>query len=176
MADELAGVIEGCRTGSQFAQRQLYERYHRTVYRLVVRLVGKPDAADVTQEIFVRVLARIGSFRGTAAFSTWLYRVATNECLRHLGRRPRKHGPLTEEPIYGGAGPDHALEQADLLARALGSLDDRLRTVFLLREAEGLSYAEIARVLGVSTGTIASQLSRARAELQAFLRRVEQDC
>src|SRR6516164_1331160 len=87
MADELAGVIEGCRTGSQFAQRQLYERYHRTVYRLVVRLVGKPDAADVTQEIFVRVLARIGSFRGTAAFSTWLYRVATNECLRHLGRR-----------------------------------------------------------------------------------------
>jgi RNA polymerase sigma-70 factor, ECF subfamily len=174
MADDLADIIAGCQAGNRNAQRQLYDRYHRMVYRLAVRLVGSGDAMDVAQEIFLRVFSRIGSFRRQAAFLTWLYRVATNECLRHQGRRSRQMEPLAEEPICGDAGPDRLLEQADLLERALRQLNPVLRAVFLLREAEELSYQQIAGVLGVAPGTVASQLSRARAELQAYLRRVEQ--
>src|SRR5262245_17178175 len=172
--DALADIIAGCQAGQRGAQRELYERYHRTVYRLAVRIVGDRDAADLTQEVFLRVFTRIDGFHGQAAFSTWLYRITVNECLRHRSRRPREHEPLTEEPLYKAAGADHALEQADLLERALQQLEAPLRAVFLLREAEGLSYQEIADVLAVPPGTVASQLSRARAELQAFVRRIEQ--
>jgi RNA polymerase sigma-70 factor (ECF subfamily) len=174
MADDLDPIIRGCRAGDRAAQRRLYDRFHRTVYRLAARLVGVAEAADLTQEVFLRVFASVGQFRGAAAFPTWLYRVAVNECLRHLrGRRPRPDR-LAEEPADAGAGPDRVVEQADLLERALAGLAAPLRAVFLLREAEGLSYQEIAAVLGIPSGTVASQLSRARSQLQGFLRRVEQ--
>jgi RNA polymerase sigma-70 factor (ECF subfamily) len=174
MADDLVEVIAGCQAGNQDAQRRLYDWYHRRVYRLAVRMVGGGEAADVAQEIFLRVFARITTFRGSSAFPTWLYRVAVNECLRHLGRRPRQPERLVEEPVCTTAGPERSLEQADLLERALHRLDAPLRAVFLLREAEGLSYKQIAEVLAIAPGTVASQLSRARAELQAFLRVIEQ--
>jgi RNA polymerase sigma-70 factor (ECF subfamily) len=174
MADALADIIRGCQAGDRGAQRQLFDRYRSTVYRLAARLVGVSEAADLSQEIFLRVFTGIGGFRGRAAFDTWLYRLAVNECLRHLGRRGRRPRPLAEEPACPAAGPDHTLEQADLLERALHRLSAPLRAVFLLREADGLSYREIADVLGVAPGTVASQLSRARSELQAFVRRVEQ--
>ncbi len=174
MADDLAEVIAGCQAGHRDAQRRLYDHYHRRVYRLAVRMVGDADAADVAQEIFLRVFARIGTFRGASAFSTWLYRLAVNECLRHQGRRSRRLEALVEEPLSLAAGPERTLEQADLLGRALQRLDASLRAVFLLREVEGLSYKEIADVLDLPPGTVASQLSRARAELQAYLRVIEQ--
>jgi len=174
MADDLAEVIAGCQAGNRDAQRRLYDGYHRRVYRLAVRMVGSADAADVTQEVFLRVFARVVTFRGASAFPTWLYRVAVNECLRYLGRRPRKLQPLVEEPVCAAAGPERSLEQADLLERALERLDAPLRAVFLLREVEGLRYQEIADILAIAPGTVASQLSRARAELQAFLRVIEQ--
>jgi RNA polymerase sigma-70 factor (ECF subfamily) len=174
MTDNLAEVIAGCQAGNEDAQRRLYDSHHRKVYRLAVRMVGGADAADVTQEVFLRVFARIASFRGNSAFATWLYRLAVNECLRHLGRRPRQLEPLVEEPASAAPGPERSLEQADLLERALDRLDAPLRAVFLLREAEGLSYKQIADVLNLPPGTVASQLNRARAELQAFLRLIEQ--
>lgn len=175
MADDLESIIAGCRLGDPSAQRRLYDRNQAMVYRLAARIVGVQDAADVAQEIFLKVFTGLASFRGTSEFSTWLYRVAVNECLRHQRRGGRRPGPLIAEPPAPEAGPDHLVEQADLLAHALEQLDAPLRAVFLLREAEGLSYAQIAAVLGVPTGTVASQLNRARAELQAFVRRVEQD-
>jgi RNA polymerase sigma-70 factor (ECF subfamily) len=174
MVDDLPEIITGCQVGNRAAQRQLYDRFGRMVYRMAVRLVGKTDAADVTQEVFLRVFAGIGGFRAKAEFTTWLYRVATNECLRHQGRQSRQLKPLAEEPICGATGPDRLVEQADLLERALHQLNSSLRAVFLLREVEGLSYQQIAEVLRIAPGTVASQLSRARAGLQAFLRHVEQ--
>jgi RNA polymerase sigma-70 factor (ECF subfamily) len=174
MADELYDLILGCRARDAGAQRELYDRFHRLVYRLAARLVGVADAPDVTQEVFLRVFTGIAGYQGTAAFTTWLYRLTINECQRHTGRRQRRPGPLVQEPVCRAAGPQRALEQADLLERALAQLDDRLRAIFLLREAEGLSYQQIAEVLGAPPGTVASQLSRARAELQEYLRKVEQ--
>ena len=79
----LDAIVASCRKGDSVAQRALYERFHRSVYGLAVRFVGRTEAADLTQEIFLRVFAGLDSFQGTACFSTWLYRVAINECLRH---------------------------------------------------------------------------------------------
>jgi RNA polymerase sigma-70 factor (ECF subfamily) len=138
-----------------------------------MRMVGPADAADVTQEIFLRVFERIASFKGKSAFVTWLYRVASNECLRHLGRRPKNTERLSDEPICQTAGPEQTLEQADLLQEALSRLDGPLRAVFLLREVDGLSYAEIAQVLLMKPGTVASQLNRARTELRMYLLQAE---
>jgi len=174
MAGDLDDILTCCRAGDSHAQRQLYERYHRTVYRLALRLGGRQEADDLTQEIFLRIFAGLDSFRGTAAFSTWLYRVAVNECLRHRRSRPQRLAPLNSEPADPAARPDHRVEQAELLERALERLNDHLRAVFLLREAEGLSYDQIAQALAIPPGTVASQLSRARAELRTFLRQVEQ--
>src|SRR5947209_80396 len=98
MADALADIIAGCRGGDRGAQRRLYDRFAGTVYRLAVRMVGEAEAADVAQEVFLRVFARIGGFRGHSAFSTWLYRLTVNECLRHLGRRRRPFEPITDDP------------------------------------------------------------------------------
>jgi RNA polymerase sigma-70 factor (ECF subfamily) len=174
MADDLDPILRGCRAGDRAAQRRLYDRFHRTVYRLAARLAGAGEAADLTQEVFLRVFTALDTFRGAAGFSTWLYRVAVNVCLRSLrDRRPRPE-PLAQEPACPGAGPEGVVEQADLLERALAGLEAPLRAIFLLREVEGLSYSEIAGVLGVPPGTVASQLSRARSRLLAFGRRVEQ--
>lgn len=174
MADDIRQIIQGCLAGDAVAQEQLYERYHRAVYRLAVRMVGRQDAPDVAQEVFLRVFRGLHSFQGAAEFSTWLYRVAVNECLRHQRRNTHRLEPLSGDPMSGWAGPEDQAEQADLLERALQGLEEQLRAVFLLRELEGLSYAQIAAVLGVPPGTVASQLSRARAELRAFLRRADE--
>jgi len=174
MADDLPEIIAGCQVGNSSDQRKLYDRFRRMVYRIAVRLVGQTDAADVAQEVFMRVFARIGTFRAKAEFATWLYRIAVNECLRHQGRRSRSMEPLTDEPLCVAPGPHSLVEQTELLDRALSRLSSPLRAVFLLREQEGLSYQQIADVMEVPPGTVASQLNRARAELKAYLRLIEQ--
>jgi RNA polymerase sigma-70 factor, ECF subfamily len=175
MADDLASIIAGCRAGDRRAQQRLYERYHRRLYALAARMVGQADAADVLQEVFLRVFARIGNFKGKARFFSWIYRIAVNECLRNLQRRSTQVQSFAHEPVSGAAGPDRVLEQAELLERALEQLEPQLRAVFWLREGEGLSYEQIAEVLEIPPGTVASQLNRARGLLQAFLRDVARD-
>lgn len=174
MSDETSKLVADCLAGDAASQRQLYDQYYRKAYRLAVRMVGRQDAADLTQQVFLRVFTGLKGFRGQAAFSTWLYRIVINECLRHRRNPSSRTVPLTREPLSAAATPDQRLERAELLERALDQLEERLRAVFLLREAEGLTYNEIAAVLGIPPGTVASQLSRARTELRAFLQRVEQ--
>ena len=174
LANDLTEIIAGCCKGEPAWRKALYERFSSAIYGLACRMVGEQEAGDLCQEIFLRVFARIASYEGSAAFATWLYRVAVNECLRHLRERSRSPDLLTIEPVSRAVGADRLIEDADLLERALANLDDRLRAIFLLRELEELSYQEIAHVLEIPPGTVASQLSRARLKLQAYLRRVEQ--
>jgi RNA polymerase sigma-70 factor (ECF subfamily) len=174
MSEGLDGILAGCRGGDPSAQRALYERFHRMVYRLAARMNGVANAADMSQEIFLRVFRAIDSFHGSAEFSTWLYRIAINECLRRRRLRSQPMKMLIHEPASNDPEPAHCLEQGELLQKALDQLDGSLRAVFLLREVEGLSYREISAVLGMPAGTVASQMNRARRQLQAFLRRVEQ--
>lgn len=167
--DSLAVVVTACQNGDRAAQRQLYDSCHQSVFRLAVRMVGLQDAADVTQQVFLQAFRSIGQFNGRSRFETWLYRLAVNESLQHLRRNRRwRHHELDREPMDETQHGDDA-ERRELLEQALARLDPELRSIFLLREVEQLSYHEIAEALEVPEGTVGSRLNRARRELRRHL-------
>lgn len=167
---EAAAVAEACQQGDPVAQRRLYEVSHQNVYRLIVRMVGLQDAADVTQQAFLQTFRKIGQFSGRSQIGTWIYRVAVNEALQHLRKRKRRHfETLEQEPIDRSAASRENIDDKELLEQALGNLDMELRSAFLLREVEGLSYREIADALEIPEGTVGSRLNRARQELKHHL-------
>lgn len=166
-SDEL---IAAAKRGEPPAQRRLYEEHRSRVYRLMVRMVGADDAADVTQQVFLQVLRKIGQFSGQSQFTTWLYRLAVNEALQHLRRRRRAKSSSLEYDVVDRSPPRVGrCEQAELLEEALARLDSDLRAMFLLREVEGLSYQEIAAAVGIAEGTVGSRLNRARQLLREYL-------
>ena len=137
--------------------------------RLAFRLLGDGDRMDdVLQEAYVRAFRALPRFRGDSSLETWLYRIVYNACVDDL-RRHREHETLEEWDERLVAAPTEPEERLDLAA-ALASLPPELRAVVLLVDAEGLSYAEAADVLGAPAGTIASRLNRARSHLQALLK------
>lgn len=164
-------VVLRCRQGDPAAQRELYVATCGWIYRLVFRMVGRNDAEDVCQQVYLRVFTKIGGFDGKAEFNTWLYRVAVNEALQHLRRRRPTVMALDRE-IPGEDDETGGYALRELLEKALAQIDPDLRTVFLLRESERLSYREIADMLHIPEGTVASRISRARAELQTILIRL----
>jgi RNA polymerase sigma-70 factor (ECF subfamily) len=171
---DLQQILAGSRDGDRLAQRELYERFHRIVHGLAVRMAGSAEADDLTQEIFLRVFVGLSGFRGAAGFLTWLYRVAINECLRHRRAARPATDTLAFEPVSPEGAPGRRLEQAELLEDALGRLEPGLRAVFLLRHSEELGYKEISAVLGIPISTAATRLARARAELQRLLKGIVQ--
>ena len=171
MADDLNQIIAGCRSGDHRAQRSFYDHFHRRVLGLAYRIGGPQEAVDLTQDIFLKIFQGIGKFQGNADISTWVYRVAVNECLRQRRRGTVPAKTMVQEPPSHEASPGQTLELQDFLESALEQLDKPLKIVFLLREAEELSYNQIAAILGIPAGTVASQLNRARADLQAIVRR-----
>lgn len=165
----LSTVVAACQHGEPAAYQQLYESFHQDVYRLAVRMVGLQDAADVTQQAFLQVFRSIQQFNGRSRFETWLYRVAVNESLGHLRRKKRwRHHSLDWEP--GEEPPDRErAERKELLEQSLERIDPVLRSIFLLREVEGLSYRDIAEATSIPEGTVGSRLNRARRELRKHL-------
>ena len=165
-----ADLLAACRRGERRAQRELYERCHQRIFRLMVRMVGLQDASDLTQQVFLQMFRKMDQFAGDARFQTWLYRLAVNEALQHHRKHQRREfHRLTSEPI-SPQGPESAVSEArELLERALARVDPELRSVFLLREQEGLSYRDIADALGIAEGTVGSRLNRVRHELQQHL-------
>ncbi len=167
---EAAEVVEACQKGDPVAQRRLYEVSHQNVYRLMVRMVGLQDAADVTQQVFLQTFRKIGQFSGQSQFGTWIYRVAVNEALQHLRRSQRsRERTLEQEPTDRSPDSHQNVDDKELLEQALRLLDPELRSAFLLREVEGLSYSEIAETLEIPEGTVGSRLNRARRELKQHL-------
>lgn len=138
----------------------------------MLRMVGRADAGDVAQQVFLQALRRIGQFDGRARFETWLYRIAVNESLQHLRRRRRwKRGQSLEtEPLDASPPHDEQVECKELVDRALARLEPELRSLFWLREVEGMSYREIALSLDIPEGTVGSRLNRVRQELQRHLK------
>lgn len=166
----LADVLEGCRVRDRDAQRMLYERYKDRVYRLMVRLVGVEDAADLTQQTFLQLFLKIDRFAGRSHFDTWLYRLSFNEALQFLRKARRsRYSPLTYEPMSRA---HERYDDKELLEQAMALLDPELRSIFVLREIEELSYGQIAAALDIPEGTVGSRLNRARAELQRHLIRL----
>ncbi len=166
----LATTVAACQRGDQVAQRRLYDASHQNVYRLMVRMVGLQDASDLTQQVFLQVFRKIGQYTGRAQFGTWIYRVAINEALQYLRRTKRTRLRILEqEPMDRSPDSYKNVGDKELLERALGRLDPELRSAFLLREVEGLSYKEIAEALQIPEGTVGSRLNRARRELKQHL-------
>ncbi len=165
-----AGLLAGCRRGERAAQQRLYELCHRQVYGLMIRMVGPQEAADVTQQVFLQVFCKLDQFAGRSKFETWVYRLAVNEALQYLrkGKRERFQ-TLATEPTSHRQPRGQPAEHRELLERALSRVEPELRSIFLLREVERLSYREIAEATGIPEGTVGSRLNRARREMQQHL-------
>ncbi|MEZ5987681.1 MAG: sigma-70 family RNA polymerase sigma factor [Planctomycetota bacterium] len=182
---------EGRREAMEQCFRMLLVRHQERIHKLVYRYVRDPqEAEDVTQEVFVKVYRKLGSFQWDSAFTTWLYRVAVNTASDWVAKRRRRpihlsedvqvlvgpDGPETAAKGYQGpsvpAAPDARLleeERARVTRALLDELPENYRRVLVLREYEELSYLEMAEVLGCSLGTIESRLFRARARFRKLL-------
>jgi RNA polymerase sigma-70 factor, ECF subfamily len=166
----VAQIVEGCQRGDRGAQRQLYEQFATTVYRVAVRIVGAENADDVSQEVFLKAFRSIHQFAGKAEVGTWLYRITVNESLQDLRRSKSAHAaPLPSEPVDRSCSSTSRIQQQEILEFAMGSLPDDLRAILVLRETEDLSYSEISLTLNISEGTVASRINRARGELRRLL-------
>lgn len=176
-------VLARARHGELAAFEELVKMYERRVYATALRSTGSPeDAADITQEVFLKAWRAVPSFRGDSGFGTWLFRITANLCV-DLARRRRSQPqtqPLTteddtERPIHDHAPtPEEHLDNQELgreLAAALDEVSEDHRKIVLLRDVSGLSYSEIAEILKLSEGTVKSRLSRARLALREVLLR-----
>ena len=169
-------VIEACQRGDSDAFRVLFEAHKDRVYSIALRYSGNQAAAmDIAQESFLKVLGAIQEFRGEAGFESWLYRIVVNTCLDHQ-RRGRRLMPFLGELIEAvsaqGETVLHRLMRVELeddVQRIVARLSPEQRMVVVLRYTEGLSYDEIARILGCSAGTVASRLNRAHKVLERRL-------
>ncbi len=165
-------IVARAQRGDVAAFEQLYRQHVGSVLRLCWRLSGgdDDDAQARTQEVFVRAWERLDGFRGDAAFATWLHRLAVNTVLGE--RRSDQRRVLREQRAAGAKEIQAPQAQVDAgldLDRAIASLPDRARTVFVLHAIEGYSHAQIAAVMRSSTGTTKAQLHRARSLLKEAL-------
>jgi len=164
-------IIKRASAGERAAQRELYEHFRDRTYRLVRRIVGDSDADDVTQDCFLKVFAKLQSFRFESQFSTWLHRLAVNESLQHIRSRSRRKEncrPIFDEDL-GQVDGVASMENAELLETALSRIEPELRIVFELKEVDELPYSQIAEIVGIPEGTVGSRLNRARTELRDHL-------
>ncbi|MBI2914052.1 MAG: sigma-70 family RNA polymerase sigma factor [Chloroflexi bacterium] len=174
-------LIARSRQGDLDAFNRLVEHYQRPVYNLCLRMLASPQAAeDATQDAFIAAYRAIDRFRG-GGFRAWLFRIAANACYDELRRRRSRPALSLDAPAAGQRpldlphpGPplhEHAqrLELARALQQALAALPPDQRLAVILCDVQGLDYAEIARVTGVSLGTVKSRLNRARARLRSLL-------
>ena len=164
-------LVEACLGGDRCcAMQQLYEQCSDHVYGLMVRMVGRQDADDLTQHVFLTMFRKLDQFNGKSKLETWLYRLATNEALQHLRRSKRRAtARLVVEPTTNDPDRIGASEEAELLETVMSRLEPELRAVVLLKEQRGLSYQEIAVAVGIPEGTVGSRLNRARKELRQEL-------
>ena len=172
-----AAIIASVKRGDPGSREALYHRYKRRVYGLALRIVGPSDAEEVAQEAFIRIFRGLPKFRGDAALSTWIYRLAVNAALSHRSRRAGARLPIDDNQAEaGGVETQPAAEPASgdavlraRLERALAELPAGYRTVVVLHDVEGLEHEEIAAILKCHVGTSKSQLHKARARLRAIL-------
>jgi RNA polymerase sigma-70 factor (ECF subfamily) len=171
-------VIVACQHGDRDALRVLFEQYKDRVYSTALYSLSGNEAAaaDVTQQVFLKLISRINQFRGDADFATWLYRMVVNTCLDER-RKQKRLVPLAEfgsmrnsrrEPSQITRYTEHELSEH--VQAAIAELSPKLRLPILLKYIEGFSYEEIAAVLDCSKGTVASRLNRGH---KALARRLE---
>lgn len=170
-------LVDRHRYGDPAAFEEIYRRFEEMVYNLALRMSGDPEeAADLMQEIFLRVFRHLGKFRAQSSLKTWIYRVALNHCRSRLARRRQRPLPLEQEVEERIRDPERSPEEKAmagdaerLVSRALTQVKPAFREAVILRDLEGLSYQEIARVLRVRVGTVRSRIARGREQLRQLL-------
>src|SRR5688500_12713744 len=173
---ELAQVAS---RGDMAAFEEIYRRHHRRVYSICLRMLqNASEAEDLTQDVFIQLYRKIGSFRGDSAFTTWLHRMTVNQVLMHFRKRTVKFEKTTEEgetpdQVVPGSGNPFKMQVVEKLAleHAIEQLPDGYKNVFVLHDVEGYEHEEDARILGCSVGTSKSQLHKARLKLQKLLKK-----
>jgi len=192
ISTEDAALVADLKAGSEDAFGILIAQYHQPLYSLIARSLDDPaDAADITQEVFIKVFRSIRSFHGDSSLRTWLYRIALHEASnqrRWWSRHKRQeitidssigsHEEENDTICLGatladeGNSPFDNVAQGELRERiqaALRQIPEAFRTVVVLREIEGFSYEEIAEILNVNLGTVKSRLTRGRSALRALM-------
>jgi len=169
-------VIESMQRGQISALEEVFNLYGERVFGVCLGILGnRVDAEDASQEVFLRAFQQAARFSGRSRFSTWLLRLATNHTLNHAKaakRRKRLSEPLLEDASSAGPAPDHGAiggELREAIAELLQQIPLEQRQVLVLREMEGLSYAELAEVFAVPIGTVTSRLIRGREKLRALV-------
>jgi len=172
-------LILACQRGDETAFEALIRLHEKKVYTLCRRLCrSEDDALEAAQDTFLALWRGIGSFRADAAFSTWLYRLASNACFDLLRRGRREiagtslDGDDAPDPVDRAPTPQEALERQELrdaVRAGLAALPPEYRDVLTMRELEQLSYGEIAERAGLELGTVKSRISRARTMLRNYL-------
>ena len=176
-------IIRSVLRGNVNDFEKLVAAYEKNVYNIALRMVGDPeDAADMTQETFIKAYRALSGFRGDSKFSSWLYRIASNVCLDFLRSRSRHPqvslSTVDEDDRATLELPDMRQNPEEQLMKKLGleavrrgleQLPEQQRQILVLRELGGLSYAELAQTLGLEEGTVKSRIFRARKRLCALL-------
>ena len=182
--EQEAAIVRKVLGGDANAFETLVLDYEKNVYNIALRMTGNSeDAADMTQEAFIKAYNSLQSFRGDSKFSVWLYRIVSNVCLDFLRSKNRR--PTVSLSVEDDDGEDTQLDVADesqspellldrkltrdSVRRGLDSLPPDYRQILLLREIQGLSYDEIAQALSLEVGTVKSRIFRARKRLCTFL-------
>jgi len=185
-----AVLVERCRRGDSAAMERLILKYQNRIYNIILKMCANvDDAAELTQETFVKVIENIDKFKGKSSFYTWAFRIAVNLTLNYCQRsakpgfrsldaeadeRNSQAKVQLKEFLSDDSSPDPAgvaqnRELWQIVVKSLTKLDDAQRAVVVLRDIEGMSYAQIAEVLNVELGTVKSRLSRARSNLREIL-------
>ncbi len=192
-----AVLVRRCWQGDSAAMEQLILKYQNRIYNVVLKICADPDdAAELTQETFVKVIENIDNFEGRSGFYTWVFRIAVNLTLNYCKRNARlgfrsldaseakaqysnQSNLALKDFLSDDSSPDPAAmaqnkELYEIAVESLMKLDDAQRAVVVLRDIEGMNYARIATVLDIELGTVRSRLSRARSKLRQILEAILQ--
>jgi RNA polymerase sigma-70 factor (ECF subfamily) len=172
-----AGLVRKARLGDLAAFEQILRLHERRVYLTALRLLGRPeDAQDAAQEVFLRLHRNLARLERVEDLSPWLYRVTVNVCRDLARERSRHSGSPPDENLLSSAAPDPAAqlslaERRRLAAAALARLSEKERAAVVLRDIEGLSTREVARILGSAEVTVRTHISRARRKMKTAIER-----
>jgi RNA polymerase sigma-70 factor, ECF subfamily len=173
-------MISRCQQGDQEALKEIFDKYHKKVYRIAYGVVRqREEALDIVQEVFIKLFRSIKNFKGKSHFYTYLYRMVMNTAIDHTRKTGKQFiSSLDEEGSFEPSdelekGPERILLQKELEERvkwAMGKLPAEQRAALIFRDVEGLSYQEMAEAMGCSIGTVMSRLHYGRKKIQELLK------